>query len=172
MSPQMVSSSSLFRLQILIFMYCIKARTILVGIQVVVPDYHGAGVARMQFLEQLAHSLFLCRCPRVGGLTADVQTTLVAYTYRVFVVVLACYMAVRADHPFRSACLYRSVTTDDVVVADAELEAPFSVPRIYLCCRTCLVRAYRTAMNHYQCNSPHDCTNTVELMAVRTVITI
>ena len=168
----MVSSSSLFRLQILIFMYCIKARTILQRIQVVVPDYHGAGVAPVQLFEQPAHGLLLCLSPRVGGLTADVQTTLVTNTYRVLVVVLACYVAVRADHPFRSACLYRSVTTDDVVVADAELEAPLSVPRVYLCCRTLLVRAYRTAMNHYQCNSPHDCTNTVELMAVRTVITI
>ena len=51
MSPQMVSSSSLFRLQILIFMYCIKARTILMGVQVVVPDYHGAGVALVQLFK-------------------------------------------------------------------------------------------------------------------------
>ena len=137
-----------------------------------VPDDDGAGVALVQLFEQPAHGLLLSLGARVGGLTADVQATLIAYTYRVLVVVLACYMAVRADHPFRSAFLYRSVTTDDVVVADAELEAPLSVPRVYLCCRTGLVRAYRTAMNHYQCNSPHDCTNTVELMAVRTVITI
>ena len=163
----------LFRLQIPIFFsYVNDARTILVGVQVVMPDYHGAGVAHVQFFEQLAHGLLLSLCPRVGGLTADVQTTLVAYTYRVLVVVLACYMAVGANEPFRSACLYCSVTTDDVVVADAELEAPLSVPRVYLSRRTGLVRAYRTAMNHYQCNSPHDCTNTIELMAVRTVITI
>ena len=118
------------------------------GVQVVVPDDDGAGVALVQLFEQPAHGLLLCRCPRVGGLTADVQTTLVAYAYRVLVVVLACYMAVRANHPFRSACLYRSVTTDDVVVADAELEAPLSVPRVYLCCRRLLVGAYRTAVNN------------------------
>ena len=42
----------LFRLQIPIFFsYVNDARTILIGIQVVMPDYHGAGVARMQFLE-------------------------------------------------------------------------------------------------------------------------
>ena len=152
--------------------YVNDTRTILVGVQVVMPDYHGAGVALVQFFEQPAHGLLLCLSARVGGLTADVQTTLVTYAYRVLVVVLACYVAVGADHPFRSAWFYCSVTTDDVVVADAELEAPLSVPRVYLCCRTLLVRAYRTAMNHYQCNSPHDCTNTVELMAVRTVITI
>ena len=148
--------------------YVNDTRAILVGVQVVMPDYHGAGVAPVQLFEQPAHSLLLCLSPRVGGLTADVQTTLVTNAYRVLVVVLA----VGARHPFWSSQLYCSVTTDDVVVADAELKAPLSVPRVYLCCRTGLVRAYRTAMNHYQCNSPHDCTNTVELMAVRIVITI
>ena len=141
----MVSSSSLFRLQIPIFFsYVNDARTILVRVQVVMPDYHGAGVALVQLFEQLAHSLFLCRCPRVGGLTADVQTTLITNTYRVLVMVLT----VGTDHPFRSACLYRSVTPDDVVVADAELKAPLSVPRVYLSRRTLLVGAYRTAMNN------------------------
>ena len=72
---------------------------------------------------------------RVGGLTADVQTTLVAYAYRVLVVVLACYVAVGAYHPFRTSRLYGSVTTDDVVVADAELEASLAMPRVYLGCR-------------------------------------
>jgi len=129
-------------------MCCIEAGAILVGVQVVVPDDDGAGVALVQFFEQLAHGLLLSLRPRVSGLAADVQTTLVAYAYRVLVVVLACYMAVCANHPFRSACLYRSVTPDDVVVADAELKAPLSVPRVYLCCRTLLVRAYRTAMNN------------------------
>ena len=95
-----------------------------VGVQVVVPYYHGAGVALVQLFEQLAHGLLLSRCPCVGGLTADVQTTLVTNTYRVLVVVLACYMAVGANEPFRSSQLYCSVTTYDVVVADAELEAP------------------------------------------------
>ena len=129
----MVSSSSLFRLQILIFMYCIKARTILQRIQVVVPYYHGAGVALVQLFEQPAHGLLLSLGPRVGGLTADVQTTLITNTYRVLVVVLACYVAVGADHPFRSSQLYCSVTTDDVVVADA-LESSAFMPLLYLLC--------------------------------------
>ena len=141
------------------------------GVQVVVTDDHGAGVTPVQVFQQLSHRHLLFSRSCVGGLTADVQTTLVAYAYRVFVVVLACYMAVRAYHPFRSAWLYRSVTTDDVVVADTELEASLAMPRIYLCCRTLLVWAYRTAVNNNQCNSPHDCTNTVELIAVRIVIT-
>ena len=137
-----------------------------------VTDYHGAGVTLVKFFEELTQCLLLCLSTRISGLTADVQTTLVAYANRVLVVVLACYMAVCASHPFRSAWLYRSVTADDVMVADTEFEPSLAMPRIYLSCRTGLVRAYRTAVNHYQCNSPHDCTNTVELMAVRTVITI
>ena len=103
------------------------------GVQVVMPDYHGAGVALVQFLEQPAHGLLLCLGARVGRLTADVQTTLVTNTYRVLVVVLACYVAVGADHPFRSSQLYCSVTTDDVVVADA-LESSAFMPLLYLLC--------------------------------------
>ena len=79
--------------------------------------------------------VYLCRRTRVVGLTADVQTSLIANTDRVFVVVLACYMAVGAYHPFRTAWLYCPVTTDDVVVADSELEASLAMPRVYLGCR-------------------------------------
>ena len=113
----------------------IETRTVLVRVLVVVSHYHSAGVTLMQFFEKPVHGLLLLSRSRVGGLTADVQTTLVTNTYRVLVVVLACYVAVGTNHPFRSAFLNASVTTDDVVVADAELEAPLSVPRVYLCCR-------------------------------------
>jgi hypothetical protein len=41
-------------------------------------------------------------------------------------------LAVGTHHPFRSACLNDSVTTDDVVVADAEVETSLAMPRIYL----------------------------------------
>ena len=132
--PNTSSLSVLFRLQIPIFFsYVNDARTILMGVQVVVPYYHGAGVALVQLFEQPAHGLLLCLGARVGGLTADVQTTLVAYAYRVLVVVLACYVAVGANHPFRSSQLYCSVTTDDVVVADA-LESSAFMPLLYLLC--------------------------------------
>jgi hypothetical protein len=104
----------------------------LMGVQVVVTDDYGAGVTPVQVFQQLSHRSLLLSRSRISGLTADVQTTLVAYTYRVFVVVLAFYMAVGANHPFRSAGLNLSVTTDDVVVADAELEASVSMPRIYI----------------------------------------
>ena len=138
------------------------------GVQVVVTDYHGAGVTSVQVFQQLSHRSFLLGRSRVGGLTADIQPTLIAYADGVAVVI----DAMGTDHPFRTPCLYRSVTTDDVVVADTELETSLTMPRVYLSCRTLLVGAYRTTMNNNQCNSPHDCTNTVELIAVRIVMTI
>ena len=137
----------LLRLQVFIFVYCIETRAILSVIQVVVTDNHGAGVTPVQVFQQLSHRSLLLSRPRVSGLTADVQTTLVAYAYRVFVVVLAFYMAVGANHPFRSAGLNLSVTTDDVMVADAELEASVSMPRIYISGGRCLVGPYCRTMN-------------------------
>ena len=101
------------------------------GVQVVVTDDHGVGVTPVQVFQQLSHRSLLLRCPRVGGLTADVQTTLVTYADGVAVVV----QTVGANHPFRTSWLYLSVTTDDVVVADTELEASLAMPRVYLGCR-------------------------------------
>ena len=79
------------------------------------PDYHGTGVASVQVFEQLSHGSLLFSRSCISGLTADVEPALVADAYRVGVVV----HAVGADHPFRTAILNFSVTTDDVVVADA-----------------------------------------------------
>ena len=61
----------------------------------------------------------------------DVVAALVTYADAVGVV----WYAVGSDLPFRTSQLYRSVTTDDVVVADAELEASLAMPRVYLGCR-------------------------------------
>ena len=118
----------LLGLQVFIFVYCIETRAFLSVIQVVVTDNHGAGVTPVQVFQQLSHRNLLLSRSRVSGLTADVQTTLVAYAYRVFVVVLAFYMAVGANHPFWSAALNLSVTTDDVVVSDAEFPASLAMP--------------------------------------------
>ena len=107
-------------------------------------DYHGAGVTPMEVLEQPSHGSLLFSRSRVGGLTADVETALVADAYLVGVVV----QAVGADHPFRTSWLYLSVTTDHVVVADAEVEASLAVPRINLCRGTGLVGPYCTAVNN------------------------
>ena len=115
----------------------------LLGIQVVVPYDHGAGVTPVKLFEQRSHGSLLRRCARVGGLTSDVQPALIADAYRVGVVVLA----VGTDHPFRTAWLYRSVSSDHVVVADTELPASSSMPRIYLSGRACLVGPHRRTVN-------------------------
>ena len=122
-----------------------EAGAVLAGVQVVVTNDKGVGVAPVKVFQEPAHRSLLLRCPCVGGLTADVEATLVADANRVAVVV----HAVGADHPFRSARLYLSVTTDDVVVADAELPAPVSVPRVYLGSRRCLVGLHCRTMNDY-----------------------
>ena len=160
------AGADLYTVQVGIFSY-IETRARLGGIQIVMPDYQSVGVALMQLFEQLSHSLLLRLSARVGRLAANVVPALVAYANRMAVVV----HAVGTDHPFRPAWLYASVTTDDVVVADA-LKFPFLMPLVYLCCRTRLVWPYRATVNDNQCNSPHDCTSMVELMAVRIVITI
>ena len=120
----------ILRLHVGIFMRCIEARTILRGIQVVVTDYHGAGVTPMEVFEQLSQGSLLFRRSRVGGLTSDVEPALVADAYRVGVMV----HAVGANLTFRTAWLYLSVTTDDVVVADA-LKSSVFMPLLYVLCR-------------------------------------
>ena len=72
-------------------------------------------------------------------MTAGVEPALVADAYRVGVVV----HAVGANQKLRSTKLYLSVTTDHVMVADAEVEAPLAMPGINLSSRTVLVRPNR-----------------------------
>ena len=117
-------------LQVSVDLDCIETRAGLPGIQVAVTDYQCAGVAPVQLFEQSSHGSLLLSRPRVGGLTADVQSALVADAYRMGVVV----HAVGADLPCRSAWLYLSVTTEDVVVADA-VKSSLLMPLIYLLCR-------------------------------------
>ena len=93
------------------------AGAILPGVQVAVTDNHGFGISSVQFLKQFSHGSLLRLSARVGRLTSCVVPALVADAYRVGIVVLA----VGTDHPFRTAWLYRSVTTDHVVVAYAEV---------------------------------------------------
>ena len=116
--------------------------------------YQGAGVTSVQFREQLSECRLLLRRPRVGGLTADVEPALVADAYRVGIVVLA----VGADHILRTALLYLSVTTDNVVVAYAEVKPPLAVPRIYLRGRARLVGPHCRTMYYNQCYNSHTLT--------------
>ena len=57
----------------------------------------------------------------------DVVAALVAYADAVGVV----WYAVGSDLPFRTSQLYRSVTTDDVMVADA-LKSSVLMPLLYI----------------------------------------
>ena len=121
----------------------LDAGAILLWIQVVMTDNHGFGISSVQFLKESSHSSLLPLSARVGRLTSCVVPALVADAYRVGIVVLA----VGTDHPFRTAWLYRSVTTDHVMVAYAEVEASLAMPCIDLSDRTCLVRLHCRTMN-------------------------
>ena len=114
-------------------------------VQVVVTYDQGLRIFPMQHLQQLQHRQLLRQRARVGGLTADVEPALIADAYRVGVVVLA----VGTDHPFRTARLYLSVTTDDVVVADAKLiMSVAAMPGVDLSGRGGLVGPHCRTMNN------------------------
>ena len=92
------------------------------------PDDQGTGVTLVKILEQQSHRRLLLSRARVGGLTADIESSFVADAYRMGIVV----QTVGTYHPFRSTGLDLSVTTDHVVVADAEVEPPLAMPGIDL----------------------------------------
>ena len=104
----------------------------------------GAGVTPVEIFEQLSHGSLLFRSTRVGGLTADVEPALIADAYRVGVVVLA----VGTDHVLRTSGLNRSVTTDDIVVANTEVETSLAMPTVDLSRRTHLVGFHCRTMNN------------------------
>ena len=91
-------------------------------------DDQGAGVTLKQRFEQLPHRRLLRCRTRVVGLTADVEPSFVADADRMGIVV----QTVGTYHPFWSTGLDLSVTTDHVVVADAEVEPPLAMPGIDL----------------------------------------
>ena len=103
----------------------------------------GLRVAAVQILEECPEGSLLLGCAGVGGLTAGVEPALVADAYRVGIVV----QAVGTDHELRTAGLYLSVTTDHVMVADAEVEAPLAMPGIDLSSRAVLVGPHCRTMD-------------------------
>ena len=108
-----------------------------------------AGVTLMQVLEERAECCLLRRRTGIVGLTADVKATLIAHTDGVQVVGLAFYVAVGADHPFRTTRFDLSVTTDNVVITDTELPVViFSVRIVDLGGGRCLVRPDCATVNH------------------------
>ena len=140
----------------------LDAGTRLQGVQVVMSYDHGTGVTPVEVFEESSHRSLLFRRSCIGGLTSDVEPTLVADADRVAVVV----HAVGTDHPFRSSWLDLSVTTDDVVVPDAEVESPLAVPTVDLSRRTHLVRPHRGTVNNNQRYSSH---NPVQLIVASAV---
>ena len=130
----------------------------LLRIQVVVADDQGFRIAPVQVFQQSPECSLLRLGARVGGLASDIQPALVADAYRVGVVV----PAVGTGHVLRTASLDLSVTTDDVVIADAEVEAPLAVPGVDLGGRTRLAGPHCRTMNYYQCYLTHDCTKKVD----------
>ena len=115
------------------------------GVEVTMPYDQGAGVSLVQLFDQSPERSLLFWRARVGGLTADVEPALITDANRMGIVV----HAVGADHPFRATWLDRSVTTDHVVVADAEVETPLAMPGIDLSGRRCLVGLHCRTMNNY-----------------------
>ena len=107
-------------------------------------DDQRTGITLPQLFEQLPHGNLLRRCARVGFFTADVESALVADADGVRVVV----QAVGTHHPLRTAWLDRSVTTDYVMVADAEFPAPLAMPGVDLSSRGALVGRYCRSMTH------------------------
>ena len=105
---------------------------------------HSAGVALVQVFEQLSHRHFLRLGTRVGWSASDIKPTLIADAYRVGIVVLA----VGTDHIFGTAWFNRSVTTDNIVVADAEVKTSLAMPSIDLSSRRCLVGLHCRTMNN------------------------
>ena len=125
--------------------HCIEAGTGLLGIEIPMPDDQGAGVTPVEIFDQSSHRRLLFSSARVVGLTTDVEPAFVADADRMGIVV----QTVGTDHPFRPAWLDLSVTTDHVVVADAEVETPLAMPGIDLSGRRCLVGLHCRTMNNY-----------------------
>ena len=108
------------------------------------PYNQGAGVTAVQVQKEGPERCLLFSRAGVGGLTAGIESAFVADANRMGIVV----QAVGADHPFRTAWLYLSVTTNHVVVADAEVETPLTVPGVNLSGRRCLVGFHCRTMNN------------------------
>ena len=114
-----MSSTFLFCLQIPILFLGIEARTVLVYTgQVAVADNLGLGVFELQQAEQREQRVLLCRCPGVFRLALWVQSALVAYAQRMFVVALGM-----STHKVLVACLVQLSVAGDVVVVAGESEA-------------------------------------------------
>ena len=145
--------------------YVLDAWAILHRVQIVMPHNHCLWIVAVQNFQQCTQGHLLFRCARIGGLSPGIQSSFVAHPDGVLVMV----HAVGTHQPFRSSSLNLSVTTDHVMIANAEFKASLAVPCIYLGYRRSLVGFHCRTMNHYQGYRPHDCTAIVPRTVVITV---
>jgi len=88
---------SLFRLQVDILAGDIlDAGTCLVGVQVMVAQDHGAGVALVELFKKLTEGCLLRLGARVGGLTADITSFLRLVLDQIIVIIAAAAVVVAA----------------------------------------------------------------------------
>ncbi len=112
----------------------------------------GPGVALVQLFEQHAERAFLRLGARVAWHSAAVEPALVADADGVGVVI----QTVSTDQIVRSSFLDRSVTTNDVVVANAESPALLPMPGVDLRRRTGLVGLHCRAVDDDEGDRTHD----------------
>ena len=133
--------------------HILDAGAVLKGVQVVVTDNQGVGVALMEVFQEPAEGCLLLGRPCVGGLTADVEPAFITDANGVTVMV----QTVGSYHPLRTTWLDLSVTTDDVMVADTKLVMSVTaMPGVDLSDRGCLVGPNCRTMNNQQCNCSHN----------------
>ena len=110
--------------------------------------YQRLGELGMKFFQQFAQSLFLRWRACVGCIAVVVQPAFVADADGVLVM----SYAVGTGFAERSTSFNRTVTADNIVVANAlpvnTVRHAFLVPFVNFVSRTCLVRSHRTAMHN------------------------
>ena len=110
--------------------------------------YQRLGELGMKFFQQFAQSLLLLWRACVGCIAVVVQPAFVADADRVLVM----SYAVGTGFTERSTSFNRTVTADNIVVANAlpvnTVRHAILVPVVNFISRTCLVRSHRTAMHN------------------------
>ena len=138
-------------------------------VQVVMSQYQCFRITQFQVFYQGKQGVLLFPGASVGGVAHGVQATLVAYPYRVLVVLLA----VAASLLFWSTALYAAISPHHVMITNS-FPSQRPMPFVYLPGGGILPGLYTRAMNDDKRDLSHmqDVTPKVVAMAVSTVITI
>ena len=107
-------------------------------------------IACFELFQEGLQRLLLGWRARVAWMPIGVKSAFVADAEAVLVVVLA----MSTDDGFRPSGLYASVTTHDIVIADA-LPSALAVPLVNLPCARCLAGSHGTAMDDQECDAAH-----------------